>query len=287
MKIFIWNDSSQGLGGGFSFIKNFIKGCLGNNHIQIVMGQPEADIIFIPSSSMVSKTDEVKVWKDLGKKIVLRVDNAVRDSRNRGAGMTKMKRLAEMADFVVYQCDWSMNYLQPYLGASLYGVVYNGVDTDVFHPEDEFVTEKYDGFHPKYLYSRYNRDETKRWEEAWYRFQMISRDFPNAKLFIVGQFSEELKQYNFDFYNGEKFEYLGVISNPYIMANLYRSCDVLLAPYYNDCYSNTIQEALACGMKVECNDTGGNPELLKNGVISLGDMVKNYYFVFKEVSGVV
>lgn len=280
MLVNIWNDSKQGIGGGWTFIGNLTRGLGVVGGVELTDSK-EADIIFIPSSSMVGKTDEILELKKQGKRIVLRVDNATRDSRNRGAGMSRMKRLAEMADWVIYQSYWALDYLQPYLNAQHYSVIYNGIDTEVFKPEGA----RYDfgQYYPIYLYSRYNRDETKRWEKAWYDFSMIYRHNPNSKLVIVGQFSDELRQYNFDFFMGERFEYLGVIDNPHTMASVYRGCHILLAPYYNDCYSNTIHESLSVGLEVVCDDTGGNNELKRNKVIAKEKMAEKYKELFRYV----
>lgn len=277
MKISVYSDSEKTIGGGWSFLNGFKK------YIQIYDDIETADIIFIPSSSMVGKTDKLEQLKKSGKKIVLRVDNAVRDSRNRGAGMAKMKRIAQMADYVVYQCKWARDYLQPYLKSNNHIIIYNGIDTDIFNPQGLYIDFKNNVYNKIYLYSRFNRDETKRWEKAWYDYQMIQRDNSLARLIIVGKFSDELVNYNFDFFMNENFHYLGIVDSPIEMAKAYRGCDVLLAPYYNDCYSNTIQEAMACGLEVICDDTGGNPELLKNGVISARDMVNEYINLFEEL----
>ena len=52
MKIAVLCESSQKLGGGFSFIRNFTKGLIGRGEIT---NWQKADIVLIPSASMVSK----------------------------------------------------------------------------------------------------------------------------------------------------------------------------------------------------------------------------------------
>lgn len=274
MTIGIYNDSSQSLGGGFRFIENFMKGVQGTP----IVDYDQADVILIPSPSMVYRTDPVVALKEKGKKIVLRVDNIVRDSRNRGAGMSRMKSLSEIADEVVYQSEWSRNLLKHYLKRE--GVViYNGVDTSIFSHKGAYYDSPQN--HPVYLYSRFNRDEGKNWFKVYYRYIEIQREQPEAKLMIVGQFSPEVVQYNFDFFDNENIEYKGVIDSPAEMAKLYRSADYLFAPYYNDCYSNTYQEALACGCELfEPDMSGGTPELIKNGVINCERMVEKYKELF-------
>jgi glycosyltransferase involved in cell wall biosynthesis len=273
MKIAILNESKQGIGGGWSFIANLTKGL---KEIGVFLSAPdEADIVLIPSATMTSR-DRVNELKAKGKKIVLRLDNIPRNSRNRGAGTTRLFDIAQVADKVIYQSRWAKEYLQPFLKRDG-TIIYNGIDTNIFKPEGaakDFVHTR--NLYPVYLYSRFNRDETKGWERAWYDFQMIARQNPRAKLIIVGQFSDELKAYNFDFYNKEIIEYFGVVNTPEEMAKVYRGCHVLLAPYFNDCYSNTIQEAIACGLDIRAELSGGTPELLHNGVIDLKTMAQKY-----------
>lgn len=279
MKIAVLNESKQTIGGGFSFIDNFYTGILSFNEHSIVAKWEDADIVLIPSASMVSK-ETFYLLKSYKKKIVLRVDNIPRNSRNRGTGTSRLKAMADGSDLVIFQSQWAKDYISPFLGKGGQ-VIYNGIDTSVFTNKGAFVDFK---GHPTYLYSRFNRDETKRWEWAWYRYQQIQRQEPNALLVLVGQFSDEQRQYNFDFYNNEKVKYMGVIDDPKMMANIYRGCNYLIACYSNDCYSNTYQEGLACGIKLfEPDMTGGTPELIKNGVIDCRDMVGNYLKVFKAI----
>lgn len=274
------------MGGGFSFIHNFYQGAVNSRANIHFTEADEADLIFIPSSSMVKKSDTVSELKDKGKKVVLRVDNAVKDSRNRGAGMGKMKRIAMLSDLVIYQSQWSIRYLQPFLRAKNIIQIPNGVNADIFN--NRGIKYEYGKNKPVYLYSRFSRDETKRWEKAWYDYQMIQRENPDALLLIVGSFSDEVRAYNFDFFMDENYKYLGVIESPEEMARIYRSADYLLAPYYNDCYSNTYCEFVSChNGKTDClydpDMTGGTPEIIQDGVIDISEMVVNYYKEFENV----
>lgn len=277
MKIHILNESKQSLGGGWTFIRNFKAG-LPKSEI-LVDDWRNADIVFIPSPTMTSR-DTVIIIKGAGKKIVVRLDNIPRNSRNRGAGTSRLYDITRMADKVIYQSLWARNYLMPFVDR--WGpVVYNGVDTTVFNNDGE--KDNFGPYDPIVLYSRYSRDETKGWERAWYEFQMIHRRQPKALFIIMGRFSEEVIKNKFDFYNHEKILYLDVIDNPEKIARVMRGCNILLAPYFNDCYSNTIQEALACGLEVRVDMSGGTPELLKNGVITIEEMVTNYLKEFNEL----
>lgn len=249
MKLHIAKYEPNRIGGGWSFCRNLAKG-LGDQ----LSDYNEADIYFIPSPSMVQR-EEVQKAKQDGKKVVLRLDNAVRNSRNRNTGMSRMKDFAEWADLVIYQSNWAKDYLGEFLNTD--GVViHNGVDLELYQAREKTPQS--------ILYSRFNRDETKNYEVARYWFSRYSYKNPEAKLFIVGQFSDELKQGNFDFYRGENFEYIGVLDERN-MAKLYAVTDMFLYTYFNDACSNSLIEALVSGCKIVGDkyyrNTGGATEI--------------------------
>lgn len=280
MKIYIANQSKQSLGGGWTFIDNFVN----NAKIELVNNFRDCDIYFIPSSSMVSNHLEIEQAKANGKKIVLRVDNIPRNSRNRNTGTSRLFSYSQLADLVIYQSQWAKEFISQFTKKDG-PVIYNGVDPKLFNPDGDKIPKLGS---PQYLYSRFNRDETKRWEEAWYYFQRIFFENPNAHLWIVGNFADELVQYNFDFFGGaeNRIKYLGIIEDKKELAKIYRSSDVLLIPYFNDCCSNTLLEAMASNLKIETclsGRTGGTEELLNLKDISVERMVNEYLEEFKKL----
>ncbi len=257
MKVYLAAYQPGRIGGGWSFASYLAKG-LGD---QRVNSSNDADVFFVSGASMI-KPEEAEKAKAEGKRVVLRVDNALKHSRNEGKGMSRMLRIAKAADLVVYQCQWSKDYLDDYLGHPNSTIIYNGVDTDIFNVEGSRID-----FHgePVYLYSCASKGETKRWEWVWWRYQQIQKEQKAAKLIITGNLSTPVMQRNFDFFQDEQYQYLGMISNPQQMATIYRSCDYLFAVYENDCYSNTYLEAAMCGTElIEVNMTGGTSEMLEN-----------------------
>lgn len=264
-------------GGGWSFQRNFAK-AYGNSPYE------EADIYFISSASMVQR-DQVDKAKADGKKIVLRVDNIIRNSRNRNTGMSRLKDFAEKADLVVYQSQFARKLLDRYLKAKNWSVILNAVDQDIFNTEDRFKT---DG--GQYLYSKYSSDETKNWEMARQKFQ----NAPGPKhLNLVGRYDDKVVEYDFDFYQGESFEHHGLIDSPTKMAQIYKQSDIFLYSYFNDACSNTLIEAISCGLKIQdCYGmlkTGGAPEIMrafKSGgreYFGLNGMNIEYWMAFREL----
>lgn len=252
--LYIANSSEQKTGGGWSFISNLKKAI----PELITDDYVKADTLFIPSASMVKPEVAEQAW-DEGKKVILRTDNALKHSRNNGKGMARMRRMAEVADAVVFQCQWARDYLEEFIGSKGKStIIYNGIDLDIYTPGTPASPNNY-------LYSCAAKGETKRWEWAWWAYQKIQKDNPNAFLNVTGNLSTPVLQNNLDFFQGERFRFWGTITDPNTMADFYRNNQYLFAVYENDCYSNTYLEALACGMElIEVNMSGGTPELLNN-----------------------
>lgn len=250
--VYLANSSKQDIGGGWTWIANFRK-AMGP---QVTDDYEKADVYLIPSPTMVQR-DQVLEAKKNGKKIILRVDNAVRNSRNRNTGMSRMKDFAKWADAVVFQSRWAKNYLTPFLEVSS-SVIHNSADESLYNTKGRNPVPM------SFVYSRYNRDETKNWEMARYYFSQVAQRDPRAVLTIIGNFSPELVAGDFDFYMGENVNFLGV-QPPTIIADALRLSQYLLIPFFNDACSNTLIEGLLCGCDLyeePMLKTGGTPELI-------------------------
>lgn len=269
MKIHLANYEPNRMGGGWTFSNNFVKG-MGDN----IVPYEEAEIYFIASPTLANH-EQVEKAKQDGKKIVLRLDNAVRDSRNRGTGMSRMKAFAEQADQIVFQSKWARKFLSPFLGKGDGApVILNGVDITIFNQKNRLATDD------SYLYIRSSRDEGKQWIMAWYWF--VNNP---GRLEIVGRFSSENLEWGFDFFNGEKYAFLG---EQKYMPDIYKRNEYFLYTYLNDACSNTLLEARASGCEIidvyGMLNTGGAPEIMECEDISLDRMIREY----KEVlSGLV
>lgn len=244
MKIHIANYSEQNVGGGWSWIDNFISGAKRVNPNVSFVDYQEAWYYLIPSASMAQR-EQVKQAKADGKKIILRVDNALRHSRNRSTGMSRLKDFADMADVVIYQSLWAREII----GGDFLGkggaVILNGVDHDVFNSQGRIESTDM-----RYTYSRYNRDETKNWEVARYTYQGESLLHGGKTILnIIGRFSPELVENNFDFYMNEKYKFWGV-QPPAVIADILRNTDYLIYTFFNDACSNTLIEAISCDCEV-------------------------------------
>lgn len=266
MKIFvIGNISKDRIGGGWSFLSSFLQG-----DWDITLDPEECDIYFITSVSMLDKVSQIPFGK---RKVVLRVDNALLDSRNgriyglegdeKITRMEAMKQIAQRANAIVYQSKWSKNYIKPFLEnyIGIERIILNGIDQIIFTPDGSKIPSSI----KTYLYVRSSNHDNKQWHVAKYWFEMQSRH-EDCQLLIAGRFSSENLEHNFDFWNDENWKYLGFIQDKETMALYMRSVDTLLMPFWMDTCSNTVLEAISSGLKVKYLTgglTGGNWEIVK------------------------
>lgn len=261
MTVHILNYEPDRTGGGWTAARNLYK--------VFNADYEEADTVLITGPTMASHGDVEKAKSD-GKKIVLRVDNAVRNSRNRGTGMTRLKAFCEQADLVIYQSEWAKRFLYPFTKKD--GVVIlNGVDTDIYNDKNRR------DYPDSYLYARSSRDEGKQWINAWYWYVEQHAKDSESTLEIAGKFSSENLEYNFDFYNGEKFRFVGEQPS---LVDSYKRNKYFLYSFTNDACSNTLIEAISSGCAIVnvfgALETGGAPEILECGDLSVERMVKEY-----------
>lgn len=261
MNIHIANFSEQKVGGGFSFIANFMDGAKRIDPNVQFTDYDKADVYFIPSASMVQR-EQVKIAKADGKKIILRVDNALRHSRNRSTGMSRLWDFAEMADDIIFQSTWAKNVIgKEYLQTDRGHIIVNGVNQDIFN-----MNERTEDLSARFTYSRYNRDETKNWEMARYIYQqaVYTADVP-CQLNIIGRFSDELRENNFDFYQDESYKFWAV-QPPEIVSQILQNTDYFIYTYFNDACSNSLIEALCCGCEIvdtyNMLNTGGAAQIM-------------------------
>ena len=109
----------------------------------------------------------------------------------------------------------------------------------------------------------------------------------DTTLWLVGQFSPELINYNFDFFNNENISYLGVIDDRKRLADVMRQCKYLYFPAFADASPNTLAEAMACGCKpLLLNIVGGSIEVMKkneNKSYTIQEMADEYINIFKKL----
>jgi glycosyltransferase involved in cell wall biosynthesis len=283
MKIFFSVSGNNNIGGGFSFARNLWKGLKGQCFLTDNIND-DFDIALIIGPTTISR-DDVKKIRARNIPIVLRCDNIPEDYRNRGTAISRLKDFSKMADVVVYQSEWARNYVSSLTGVDG-AVILNGVDREIFNTNGKTNNKNV-------LYVRSSTNENKRWQEAKYWFRGLWLKDKDLHFIVVGNFADYIKLYGGDFCDryrlglfDEPYTYLGQIKTAEEMATVYKDCEEILVPYYNDACSNTVLEARACGCKINACDSGmsgGTPELLEMDEAFIGSdrMVKDYISLFE------
>lgn len=292
IKIYLCQESKYSIGGGFTFVSNLTKAL--KHKVAFVENWQDCDLMLMFS---VTAIDKGKIYEALkaGKKLVLRVDNIPRKSRNkRQSPAERLREFGKLSDKVIYQSAWAERYAGYFAGKGKNGseIIYNGVDTDIFNKDNR----KSDG--KTYLYANYNDNPNKRFDEALYWFDMAWREDNDSRLLIAGNVPKvylENPEFNWDIPTNAKVEYAGIMNTPEEMANLYKRCDYLIYPSFAEACPNVMLEAMACGLQiVRISQTGGAKELYEHSTAFLGEgfvlvpdtiqqMGEKYLKVFKEV----
>ena len=276
------NDNLSKIGGGFTFLRNLCKGLSGK--VEFVDNWVKSDIVFIFGITTIDKNEVISAI-NAGKKLVLRVDNIPRKSRNkRQSPADRLTEFGNKADMVVYQSEWCKEYAGYFIeeklivdkpitlgptecpnGTESYKnscIINNGVDKSIFNTDDRDSDGK------TFLYINYNDNPNKRFDEALYWFDMAWRRDNSVHLVIAGNVPGiylQHPEYNWDVPTNASIEYAGVFNEPEEVAALMKSCDFLLYPSFAEAYPNTVLEAMACGMEPECICfEGGTSEAYNN-----------------------
>jgi len=281
-KIYVPNISNTNLGGGFRFLQNFCKGLEGK--VEFVNTWQECDIVFVFSITTIDK-NEIHEAVNSGKKLLIRIDNIPRKSRNkRQSPAERLTEFGNKASAVVYQSQWCKDYAGFFITNDNEHIINNGVDPDIFNTRGK----NSDG--NTYLYINFNDNPNKRFDEALYWFDMEWRRNKEAKLIIAGNAPRiylEHPEYNWDLPTNGKVEFVDVQHTPEQVSDLMRKCDYLLFPSFAEAYSNTALEALACGMEILYpNHIGGTLELLNNNkdkVKTIQEMADEYLNLFNKI----
>lgn len=278
MNVYVPNATTMTVGGGWSFLRNLKTALAGR--VNFVATWQEADVVFIFSVTT-TLTGEIHEAHRAGKKIVLRVDNIPRRSRNRRMSpVERMVEFAQMAKVVVYQSEWAKKYASFFCGDGI--IIKNGVDFGIFN-----ATGRQSDGHT-YLYLNYNDNPNKRFDEALYWFDIAWRGDREARLLVGGNAPSvylENPQYKWDVPSGaaETIRYVGVQKTPEEVAALMRQCDFLLFPSFAEAYPNTLLEARACGVEpLYVNPVGGALEAERDPLVSAQQMGESYLEVFNN-----
>lgn len=288
MKVYLPNDSQMGIGGGWTFWRNFIK--FAPKFGMEIVDSSDADVALICGATMVKR----ETVSQIKCPVVLRVDGYPEDWRNRGTGIPRLVDFAKRADGIVFQSKFTARTVGEFLRQNnaipsnkLVTLIINGVDKSIFSPSG-LRQERDAGM--IYIHMNYRKDPNKRYEEVIMRFRELWLCNKNISLWLIGRYPTEYKEWNFGFFNGERIKYWGVVEDEEMKASILRSGDFFIYPSFADPCPNALIEALACGLEpLYISDYSGAKEIVDlwrhRYDFSAERMVKNYYEFFKEVIG--
>lgn len=184
-------------------------------------------------------------------------------------GMSVRRRyIRRVADFGIhrYTCvskqmeDWLVNHIRVNKPIKQ---IYNGIDTSKFRP----VTADEKARLPRMLGLPENTpfvgvvgrlDPIKDHACLFKAFQMLKTVFPKVQLLVVGDGPERER---LEKISVEGIRFLGRRDD---IDQILPTLDVFVLPSKNEGISNTVLEAMACGLPVVASRVGGNPELIDN-----------------------
>ncbi len=144
-------------------------------------------------------------------------------------------------------------------------VIHNGIDTNLFKPQDANIHRRY-GLEGKKIVLGVASEWSKRkgLGDILKMAEMLSKD--EYGVIIVGRLLEKIHR---DETEGCKVVFIERTQNAVELAAIYSAASVFVNPTYQDNYPTTNLEAMACGTPVITYRTGGSPEAVdeKTGVV--------------------
>ncbi|MBI5787290.1 MAG: glycosyltransferase family 4 protein [Candidatus Schekmanbacteria bacterium] len=143
------------------------------------------------------------------------------------------------------------------------GVIYNGIDVDEFKPQVRKNSGKINLIIVSRLIGRKGIDYLLR------AMPEVIKKFPQITLTIIGEgnLEQHLQSLSADLGIAAGVSFLGFQEHSQ-MPRYYNNADIFILPSKNEGMSNTVLEAMACGLPIITTNTGGTGELIRgNGVI--------------------
>lgn len=125
----------------------------------------------------------------------------------------------------------------------------------------------------------------KRLEYLLFALKNIIKMFPNSVLLVIGSGPKEKEYKNLarilEIEKNVKF--MGYINHDNL-PEYYNIADVYVLPSLREELSNTIMEAMACGVPVIATEVGGNPYLIEDGITGLLVSPKDIHMLSKKIT---
>ena len=259
MKIFLSYDiTNNPCGGGNQFLRNLRDYLL---RLDCLSTQPDcADIILYNGHHMINETIQIK--NTFPKKIFIhRMDglqklyNSENDERQDIA-----IRFNKISNGTIFQSNWSKEKFKQYdFNPDNSVVIPNAADPSLFNTN--YIKKQSDKI--KLLCTSFSPNLNKGFD--FYKILDKELDFEKFDFTFVGNRPHNIHYKNIKCFTPETTTEI---------SNRLKSTDIFVSATINDCCSNSIIEALSCGVPVLAKNSGGNPELVKQGGLCFDDFAE-------------
>lgn len=184
-------------------------------------------------------------------------------------GRPILKRFFNRLDGRIAVSRPALEFISTYFPGD-YVVIPNGIDVDEFSPDVPPIAELRDGA-PTILFVG-RLEKRKGFKYLIQAFPFVRREFPDARLVIVGSYSRKqasrYERFVRSYHLGE-VRFVGYVSAA-DLPRYYRSCDLFCAPSIGgESFGIILLEALASGCPIVASDIPGYRGVLQSGVHGL------------------
>jgi glycosyltransferase involved in cell wall biosynthesis len=275
MKIHILYDFKLGpWGGGNQFLK-----ALRNEFIKmgVYEERPEnADVIFFnsyPFNCEYLFTKILKIKKKYPDKIIIyRLDSPISLYRERDERIDKIIALFNktFVDGIIWQSNWCKEQNKKLFGISskYETIIHNAPDNEIFNKNDK------KNFDPNNKIKLIATSWSSNWRKGFeiYKFLDENLDFSKYEMTFVGNSPIEFKN----------IRLIEPIPSKEL-AKILKEYDIYITASQNDSCSNSLIEALSCGLPAVALNDGGHPELVQKG----GELFNSKDDVIEKIEKVV
>jgi len=159
------------------------------------------------------------------------------------------------------------------------GVVNNGIDINEFFPDHSKVNP--DQFQIVCISRVTPRKGIRFLVQA---FKVLAGRYTQIRMIIAGEGNEleSLRQLVQGLGIEDKVVFLGAVPHDKVLEH-YQKANVFVLPSLNEGMSNTMLEALACGLPIVATDTGGTKELVRDGKNGLIVKMKDSHDLVEKI----
>jgi len=169
---------------------------------------------------------------------------------------------------IVTPCKWLANLVKKsFLKDSKIEIIYNGIDTKVFHPVESNFRQNNNLLNKKIILGVASEWTERKGLKDFINLNRII-DHDKYHIVLVGVNDKQKKLLPTD------MTLINRTNNVDELVEIYSSADVFFNPTYEDNFPTTNLEAQACGTPVITYNTGGSPESIKNSdyIIEKGNL---------------